>query len=58
MNIASEASTLSIYAFEARKTMVCEGFDLCTNLDIDFRSAFIGVGAPKLNPFSNDVFKN
>tara|TARA_B100001093_G_scaffold399321_1_gene386784 strand:- start:119 stop:382 length:264 start_codon:yes stop_codon:yes gene_type:complete len=35
--------------------MVCEGFDLCKHLHIDFRVGFIEAGAPKLNSFCSGV---
>ena len=37
--------------------MVFEGCDFCKNLGIGFRSAFIGVGASKLNSFCARVVK-
>jgi hypothetical protein len=53
--IAAEASILSIFAFQMSKIMVCEGFDLCKHLHIDFRVGFIEAGAPKLNSFCSGV---
>ena len=37
--------------------MVCEEFDFCKHLHIEFRKAFIGVGSPKLNSFCSAVIE-
>ena len=55
--IAAEASALSIFAFGMQKTLVCEEYDFCKHLHIDFRKAFIGVGSPKLYSFCSAVIK-